>query len=251
MTIGVGYFGTSNIILGSDMELSGIAKYKGIKDHFAAFAPDGLIASVYAGSEDDMRCVWEEIEDRIETQKNQGASMSVRDVRVILSDSLAAVITDRKSKFQMLVGIAKNNEQPLFLRVLGKRASPAKDWEIIGVGDCELTRYLTSLLNHPNLTNYQAALWASHIISVANSFVQGVGQGIRLTVLMPRGAIQYMDGDIFSKKMDLVDSYVGGAWFDFCNVELSQDDYETKLHAFTTSILAARGGIPLVIRPEI
>jgi hypothetical protein len=56
MTIGIGYQGTSWTLLGSDMELTGVEKYRGNKHYYKYFDKDrGVVAAVYAGSEDEMR----------------------------------------------------------------------------------------------------------------------------------------------------------------------------------------------------
>lgn len=249
MTIGVGFGGTSCNVLGSDMELSGVAKYKKAKDYFGSFNRGaGVVAAVYSGIEDDMRCVWEELEDRLEARKS-GTPLSVRSVRAILAESLTAVITDRKSKFQMLVVISNLGEKPKFLRVFGKRLTPARDWEIIGVGDCELTRYLTSQMDNPNLTVYQAALWTSYVINVASSFVRDVGQGIRLTVMNSNPNIQYFDGKIFADRLDDIDRFIRAIWSDFCNAEMDENEFRTRVSSHADNISRLRGRIPLVIRP--
>jgi hypothetical protein len=243
MTIGVGYLGLDWIVLGSDMELTGSAKYAGVKDYYKWFAGQkGVIASIYSGREDDMRCVWEELGNRIEVKEKGGLTLEQKDVRIILSESLDAVPIDRKSQFQMLVAITKQEKEPMFLRVLHKRVSPATSWEIIGRGDCELSRYLTSWMK-TDLTQYQAVLWSTHLVNTAKSFVQYVGQGIRISVIKG-GTVAYMDGDIFSQKLAMMDAYIGGLWRDFCNLELSQQEYEMRLQAFTIGACGARGGIP-------
>ena len=245
MTIGVGFLGTDWIVLGSDMELTGTAKYAGLKDYYRWFDEQkGVIAAVYAGLEDDMRCLWEELRTRIEAKEKSGLKLEQKDVRAILSESLDAVTIDRKSQFQMLVAITKQEKQPIFLRVFHKRVSPATSWEIIGRGDCELSRYLTSWMK-TDLTKHQAVLWSTHIINMAKNFVQYVGQGIRLSVVKD-GRVACMDGDIFSQKLSTMDAYIGGLWLDFCNVELSQQEYEMRLQAFTSSVCGVRGGIPKV-----
>ena len=234
--------------MGSDMEITGMAKYKGNKDYHAYFNNGGVIASVYSGLEDDMRCVWEELENRMGLSKSQGGALQIRDLRQLLAESLGAVITSKKSLFQMLVGIVKVGEQPLFLRVHGKRISPAKEWELIGAGDCELTRYLTSLMHYTNLTNQQAALWASHIVSTANLFVQSVGQGIRLSILDPRGTVHYMDGTMFSKSTDIIDKFIGHMWSIVCNLNISEDQCAKLLQEFSAQVLAARKKVPTIMK---
>jgi len=246
MTIGVGYLGNSNIILGSDMELTGVAKYPGTKDYFTMFKEHGFVAAVYSGDEDDIRRVWQRVENKIKAGQKVGVLEGL-DVRRYIEETLASTITDKKSQFQMLVAIVGEEESPIFLRTFGKHTSPARGWEIIGRGDCELTRYLTGLMNHPSLTDYQAAIWAAHVINVANSFVQGVGQGIRLSVVYRDGRIQYMDANIFAEKTAEADRYVGGMWFDFCNTAISQEEYDMRLRAFTSRISAVRGGVPKIL----
>jgi hypothetical protein len=245
MTIGVGYLGTDWIFLGSDMELTGVAKYPGLKDYFKWFDEQkGLAAAVYSGIEDDMRCVWEELGKRIQLKENSGIKLEPNDVRAILSESLTLVITDPKSQFQMLVAITKPAHQPVFLKVFRKRISPATSWEVIGA-DCELTRYLISFMR-ADPTKYQALLWGTHIVNTACSFAQYVGQGIRLSIVKD-GRVEYVDGDIFSRKLSTMDAYIGGLWFDFCNAEMPQQEFEARLQAFTSSILTLRGGIPKIL----
>ncbi|MGO9641301.1 MAG: hypothetical protein ACLP1Y_08370 [Candidatus Acidiferrales bacterium] len=243
MTIGVGYLGPDWVVLGSDMELTGVAKYKGVKDYFKWFdGQKGVLAAVYAGVEDDMRCVWEELKNRMEAKENSGEMLGSADVRVILAESLSSVIVDAASEFQMLVAITAREKPASFLRVLGKRVSPATSWEVIGRGDCELSRYLMDCMK-VGLTKQQASLWATHIISTAISYVQGVGQGIRLSVVQD-GRVERVGANLFSQYLAEMDGYVAGLWFELCNLDTSPNTFSERLQAFTTAISKVRDKIP-------
>jgi len=248
MTIGVGFSGPNYIILGCDMEMTGVAKYPGIKDYFKWFARDsGVIAAIYSGNEDDMRCVWEEVEDRIDAKEKESASLEIKDVREILAESLAVVITNRKSTFQMLVAISKDTEgQIQFLRVFGKRVSPAKSWEIIGKGDVELTRYLAHLMPR-NVNQHQALFWTAHIINTANKFVQGVGQGIRLSVVSP-ARVHHLYGSLFTEQLAIAESQIAGIWMNLCNIELSREEFSKYCQSFAVVISELKGNIPRVLQ---
>ncbi|HEY4742870.1 MAG TPA: hypothetical protein VIH76_19900 [Candidatus Acidoferrales bacterium] len=251
MTIGIGYAAREWILLCSDMELtSGFAKFKGIKDYFTWFDNQkGVIACVFSDKPDDMHCVWEQVELGIADREKNGSSLTIVDVRTILTQSLKTVFINRRSKFQMLVAISKTGEESQFLRVWNTQVSPVSvgGWEAIGGGDVELTRYLISLMYHQHLSEYQAACWASHMVDIASKFVQGVGQGIRLS-LVSNGHIQYMMGEVYSKKMRVVDSYVAGLWFDFCNVDrLTEDEFKTRVKNFADATLVVRGTIPKIL----
>ena len=248
VTIGVGYYEGDHLILGSDMELTSAAKYKGTKDYHAYFGSASTVAAVFAGTEDDMRCVWEDFQKRINTELLTQKSLDIEDVRSLLSSALSANITDPKSKFQMLVGIAKEDRHTQFFRVFRKRIVPARGWEIIGYGDSELARYLTSQMSHTSLTPYQAVLWTAHIINIANRFVQSVGQGIRITVLNQRAQMQYLDGEMFAHVMDTMDKNIAGMWFDFCNETLSKDEFIRRQTAFDLAAYRLRDQIPKAIK---
>jgi hypothetical protein len=247
MTIGVGFSGPDYIILGCDMEMTGVAKYPGIKDHFKWFARElGVIAAIYSGGEDDIRCVWEEIEDRIDAKEKDGTSLEIKDVREILVESLAVVITDRRSTFQMLVAISKREGQIQFLRVFGKRVSPAESWDIIGRGDTELTRYLAHLM--PKAVNqHQALFWTAHIINTANKFIQGVGQGIRLSVVSP-GRVHHLYGSLFTDQLAIAESQIAGIWMNLCNIELSREEFSKYCQSFAGVISELKGKIPRVLQ---
>jgi hypothetical protein len=242
MTIGVGYLGDQYVFLGSDMELTKTAKYKGSKDHFKWFNRDtAVIAAIYSGSENDMRCVWEQVENAI--TERAGELLGATEVRFVLQESLSLVITDPDSTFEMLVAISLHGEGPLFLRIAGNHIAPARDWELIGGGDVELSRHLTSLMNFGALlTRSQSVMWGTYIIGKATDFVQGVGQGIRLSIVID-GRVHYLDGDIFGPKMKSLEEYVSGVFHDFCNLDLAPDELRKRLDNFPTALLHLRSGI--------
>jgi hypothetical protein len=239
MTIGTGYFSGSKIVLGSDMELTAIAKYRGVKDYFKWFdGEEGIIGAVYSGLEDDLRNVWEKITEEIRKQGN--SILGVAGVRRILSNSLAVVT---KRNFRMLVGITKGGETPLYLRVAYKTVSPGHMWEFIGGGDVELTRYLAGLMTHPSLTTEQAVLWSIYIITAASSYVQGVGQGIRISVVED-GRVHYFNGEVYADKLLTFESYVAGLWFDLFSQNLSKEEYDRRLDAFVVGARAIKDKLP-------
>jgi hypothetical protein len=178
MTIGIGYQGTSWTLLGSDMELTGVEEYRGNKHYYNYFDKDrGVVAAVYAGSEDEMRCLWEELSNQIESHQ----STEPLQIRSLLEQALQNSILDPDSQFQMLVAISHpdhnqdflKQSQPYFFRIFKTRVTPAKGWELIGGADCGLTRYLTSMQTQ-DISVSQAFLSAIRVIGLANRFVQGV-----------------------------------------------------------------------------
>jgi hypothetical protein len=247
MTIGVGAHVPEGIVLCSDMELTGNAKYKAVKDFQTSFADNGILAAIYSGSEDDMLCLWEEIERGIKKEKDAGLNINVNGARSILKQALAVVTFDKKNPFSMLLAIAKENEHSQYLRVVGNRDMPAPPWDVIGVGDCELSRFLITIMDIPNITKYQAFLWSSYIVGLAKSYVRGVGQGVRISFITPQAKIHYMSGDTFSDKMLGASAVIGGLWTDFCNLSISQEEFKKRSDAVYGSLLAIRGRIPRIL----
>lgn len=248
VTIGVGYFSAQTgprIVLGSDMELTAVAKYKAVKNNMKWFDIEsgqakGVFASVYAGKEDDMRNVWENFEREIDQQEKTQSHLSCSDVRGILEKALKVV---QFRDFQMLVGITKETEQPIYLRASYRTTAPAQNWEVIGGGAVELTRYLIELMNYAHLTVEQAVLWTIYMIHTASSYVQGVGQGIRITI-NDNGRVHLFDGDIYSANLSTFRDYLSGMWFDFCNLTLSEGEFAKRLDSFRSASIALRRKMP-------
>lgn len=241
MTIGVGYFSNPRIILGCDMEITGVAKYTGNKDNYKWFDNEnGVIASVYSGKEDDIRNVWEHLAEKIQERNDNGDTLGVKGVRTILEESLDAA----KSKdFRMLIGITKHGDTPSYLRVTYRTPAPAQNWEIIGGGDVELSRYLVDLMNHPMLTAEQAILWGLHIIKTASSYVQGVGHGIKMNVI-EEGRVYGFGPDLFLTQLRTFEDYIAGLWSDFCNLSLSESEFKLSVDAFRIGTLALKEKLP-------
>jgi hypothetical protein len=251
MTIGIGFLDAEEILLGSDMEMTGggTLKYRGSKDHWGWFdGEDGTIAAVYAGLENDMRAVWEKLEEGIYARQSDTSVIGVKGVREVLEHAVDEVIGKKKSSFEMLVGISKKQELPLFLKVFGNRVVRADRWELIGYGNCELAHYLLQMFDErgPN-TLPQAVLWATHIISTANHFVQYVGQGIRLLVVA-NGQLHLMDGDMFTQRLAEIERRIAGIWFDACNTKLSPEELKAALDRGITGIISASGSFSSLMR---
>jgi len=250
MTIGIGFQCYQGVLLGSDMELTKVAKYKGRKHFFKHFdGVEGRIFATYAGLEDDMRCVWEELENGIE-EAEKVKPLTLKGARTVLEEAIRKVIRDKKSSFQMLVGMGHSKNDafigpPTFFRCHGPRLVPGRNWEIIGAGDCELTRYLTDLIHPPNPNLQQAALWAAHIIRISNSFVQTVGQGIQLTAIGFDGNYEIFNADGWMPQLKDMESLVGRLWTDIYDTTLPQDEFEENIQNILELIVKKRKLLPL------
>jgi hypothetical protein len=253
MTIGIGYNTERGVVLGSDMEMTGVAKFKGNKHYFKYFdSSQGVMAAVFSGVEDDMRCVWEELEEHVDTAPKE-KPLDVLGARNALTQALGKVIKDENSRFQMLVGIGHPENEPAifnkteFFRVSGVRVVPANSWEIIGAGDCELNRYLTSVMDARYIGLYQALLWTAHAIRLSNSFVQGVGQGIQITIVRRDGKLHSLDGELFAPKMSELESSFAGLWADICDLEMPQEEFKQRLKNFSDAVVRNRELLPKVL----
>jgi hypothetical protein len=243
VTIGVGYLGQDFVLLGSDMEITKTAKHRARKDFQKWFNDEkGIIAAIYSDSENDMRCVWEQIENELKATKNVLNAWNVRD---ILQKSLNIVINDpANSQFEMLVVISLEGEAPMFLRISRNKIAPAKDWELIGGGDVELSRYLTNLMNFGrSLNQSQAVLWGTYIIETASDFVQGVGQGTSLLVFKD-ARLHRVSGNVFGPMMKTLEVYISNLFRDFCNLELPEGDFEVLIQNLPKAITQLRGCMP-------
>lgn len=241
MTICTGYFSDPKIVLGSDMEITGAAKYKGNKHHYKWFDKEtGVVVSVYSGLEDDIRNVWERLTEQIEDRDNKNEQIGVGGARKVLEESLKLV---KGKRFRMLVAITKEGERPCYLRAAYRTTSPAKNWEIAGGGDVELARYLVGLMDHGTLTVGQAALWSIYIIKTACSYVHGVGQGIRLTIVED-GRLHHVNGDILEDKLSVFEDYISGMWFDFCNLTMADAEYKQRLENVSNAAAVLKGKLP-------
>jgi len=246
MTIGIGYLTNDAVVLGSDMELTGVARFKGHKHFIQYFDKNkGVAIAIYSGLENDIRCVWEEFEERVKREAQR--ALTVPEVRKFLAAALKEVLGNRKSHFQMLVAIAHpdhnpnffGDPQPAFFRVHGSRITPAKDWEIIGAGDCELTRYLTQVMSR-ELEPRQAALWMTHIIGLSNKLVPTVGQGIRIISISGAGKFQVADGSPYAQKLDELDEVFAELWADLYEPYLSEEQLEGRIKSFVKDAMRIR-----------
>jgi hypothetical protein len=246
MTIGIGFTCDEGLVLGSDMEMTGggTLKYKGMKDYFGFFDDDqGAIGAVFSGVESEMRNVWEKFEENV---SNQPKASGIKGTRKSLEDAVENAIGKKKSNFEMLTGLSKRGEKSVLLKTFGNKVYPCGRWEVIGYGNCELSRYLIQAIDHPDNSLPQALLWTAHIINTACQFVQYVGQGVRLTVVRD-GHVEYLDGTILTKHLEQIETSIRDIWFDTLNVSLSQDEVKKRLDTSSERILNARGRIPVLI----
>jgi hypothetical protein len=253
MTIGIGYFGPAGVLLGSDMELTGVAKYRGSKQFRLTFNKNrGCIGAIYSGAEDDMRCVWEEfVEENI-----RSGPVSFTGVRNALAVALKRAITTKESKqkFQMLVGVGHPSEEffgreNAGWRIWGTRITPAKNWEIIGSGDCELTRYLSSMMDiYP--TPHQAALWVAHILNLSNSFSQNVGQGTEISWIRNTGKIERLRNHSYARRMEQAEGEISSLWADICDLDMSDEEFSQNVADCCRRLAEIRSHIPRMFKED-
>jgi hypothetical protein len=252
MTIGIGHFGPAGIFLGSDMELTGVAKYRGSKQYKAYYDYElpkaivkGCVGAVFSGIEDDMRRLWEDFRERLGEVETKEFS----EIKDLLSRSLKTIITSRNSKFQMLVGAAHPGED-LFdretkgWRVLGNTLSPAQNWEVIGSGDCELSRYLTDSMNWPHLKPQQTAIWMAHILNLSNQFSQQVGQGSEIMWLQNTGKIRSLKTPYLAKLASEIENEISTLWAEICEVDVKEEEFNPLVRSTFESLISIRAKIP-------
>jgi hypothetical protein len=240
-------------MLGADMELTGTAKYRGSKHNLWWFDRNkGVIGAVYSGVEDEMRCLDELLAQTIaEEEKKQ--PLDIAGVKKVLSRCIREVITNPKSQFQMLVGIGHPDINPLFqaphnfFRVYGRRLAPAKNWEIIGRGDCELTRYLTSERPHP-LRPHQALLWMVHVINLSKSFVHSVGQGIQIMIVSGTSKPQFIQGDKLVPKIEQAADLINDLWTNLSDIDATTEEFDSYLKNFSEEISSLRREFPKTVK---
>ena len=118
---------------------------------------------------------------------------------------------------------------------------------MIGYGNCELTHYLIQMFDElgPN-TLAQAILWTIHIISIANRFVQSVGQGVRVSVLRG-GKLKHFDGDMFLARLSNIELYIARLWSSVCDTKLSEEELKTSVDKLGRKIMEMRSAFPGLI----
>ena len=191
-----------------------------------------------------MRLVWEQVTSRIEASNN--VQLDVSGARAIVESSVDHVIGKRKgTKFEMLVGISKG-KQHILLKVFEKTVSPAGRWEIIGWGNNELSRYLVSFMSG-RVTMHQALVWTAHIIATAREFVQYVGQGTRLSVIV-KGRVNHCDGEIYSDQTTRAEADIAELWCQFCNLDAPQEEFGKAAQALCANLSTIRGKLPKILQ---
>jgi len=253
MTIGIGFASPRAIVLGADMEItSGTSKHAARKDYVQFLGngdEDGVIGAIYAGVQMDMDATWERISAKVSAFIKTSEPISTASARAIVEESLAETFRRKRATTEMLVAIAKKGEASIFLKTCGKDVAPAHAWEIIGVGNSELALYLiqTMVGDRPQLeSEAQAALCATRVIEIARRYVRMVGQGTRITAVTESGSYHYVDGGLFDKQLASAEQCCGFMWADFCDLDLSQEDFGKQFDLFKKRMLNAREHLPRI-----
>jgi hypothetical protein len=84
---------------------------------------------------------------------------------------------------------------------------------------------------------------AIRVIGLANRFVQGVGQGIQLTLIQD-GRRYLTDAGIYSQTITELEDAFDGQWSDVCDLSIGEEEFKLRLKAFEEALLRIHEVLP-------